>query len=343
LDRRFGGQRITSTQTTAYGEEALSGNSHGQAWVLGLAFEHSALRAPAVPGVNYRYNVPAFFAQDEVAPTQWLKLAGSARLDAHNQYGTFFSPRLSALMRRPESDWSLRASVGGGFAAPTPRVDEVEATGLGALLPLHGLHAERAVSESLDAKWADQGWDVNVSVFDSQIRDLLESQSVAGPKLELVNAPGLWRAPGAEVLIRYVTGALQLIGSWSAIDATQSLPSGMRQRAPLVPRQSAELGGIIESEKRGRIGLELGYTGRQGLENDPYRSVSEPYIELNALGEIRLEGCSIFFNALNLTDSRQTRFDPLIRPTPGPGGNPITEVWAPLEGRSFDLGVRAEF
>jgi outer membrane receptor for ferrienterochelin and colicins len=66
------------------------------------------------------------------------------------------------------------------------------------------------------------------------------------------------------------------------------------------------------------------------------------YYELNALGEIHVGSVSLFFNAINLTNVRQTRFDPLIRPTPGPGGNPITDVWAPLNGRTFNLGVRAE-
>jgi outer membrane receptor for ferrienterochelin and colicins len=342
LDRTFGTQRIASTQTTAFGEEALSGNNHDHAWVLGIAFERDELAVPTVPGVSYTYNVPAIFAQDEFAPMPWLKFAGSARVDAHNDYGTFLSPRLSALVHRPESEWSVRASVGGGFAAPTPFVDEIEATGLGALLPLRGLHAERAVTASLDAKWADDGWDVNASVFTSEIRDPLEAHSASGQRLELVNAPGPRRAPGAEALIRYVTGPLQLIASWSYLDVTEVITPGVRQDAPLVPRHSAELAGIVENEKRGRIGLELGYTGRQALTDDPYRSVSKPYVELNALGEIRFGGISIFLNAINLTDVRQTRFDPLIRRTPGPGGDPITDVWAPLDGRIFNLGIRAE-
>jgi iron complex outermembrane receptor protein len=310
--------------------------------VLGLAFEHDVLELAAVPGVSYRYNVPAIFAQDEYAPASWLKVAASARLDAHNTYGTFFSPRLSALLRRPESEWSLRASIGGGFAAPTPLVDEIEATGLGSLLPLRGLHAERAVTESIDAKWADGGWDVNASLFYSRIRDPLEAQSAPGQKLNLVNAPGLWRAQGAEMLIRYVTGPLQVIGSWSTIDATESAASGLRHTAPMVPRHSAELAGIIENESRGRIGVEVGYTGKQALENDPYRNGSETYFEVNALAELRFGDLAIFLNAINLTDVRQTRFDPLIRPSAGPGGNPITDVWAPLDGRVFNLGVRAE-
>jgi hypothetical protein len=90
------------------------------------------------------------------------------------------------------------------------------------------------------------------------------------------------------------------------------------------------------------VGLEVGYTGRQALEDDPYRSMSEPYFELNALGEIRFGRVSIFLNAINLTNVRQTHFDPLVRPDAGLGGNPITEVWAPLEGRMFNIGIRAE-
>jgi outer membrane receptor for ferrienterochelin and colicins len=128
---------------------------------------------------------------------------------------------------------ALRASFGGGFAAPTPFVDEVEATGLGALLPLRGLHAERAQTTSLDAKWADHGWDVNASLFTSQIRDPLEAQSRPGQKLELVNAPGSRRAPGAEALIRYVSGPLQLIGSWSYLDVTETMTPGVRQEATI--------------------------------------------------------------------------------------------------------------
>jgi outer membrane receptor for ferrienterochelin and colicins len=232
LDRTFGAQRIASTQTTVFGEEALSGSHHGHARVLGLAFEREELAVHAVPGVSYIYNVPALFVQDEVAPTPWLKFAGSARVDAHNVYGTFLSPRLSALLDPPDGEWSVRASIGGGFAAPTPLVDEIEATGLGTLLPLRGLRAERALTASLDAKWADHGWDVNASVFTSEIRHPLEAQSAPGQKLELVNAPGRRRAPGAEALIRYVTGPLQLIASWSYLDVTELSVRARRRLCP---------------------------------------------------------------------------------------------------------------
>jgi outer membrane receptor for ferrienterochelin and colicins len=340
LDRTFGLQRIPYTQSTLFSEHALNGDTHDHQWAVGVAFQHSALRVPAVPGVGYTYNVPGIFAQDEFSPLQWIKVAAAARVDSNNQYGTFASPRLSALLRQPGSPWSLRASVGAGFAAPTPFVEEVEAAGLGALMPLRGLHAERAVTESLDGKWAVEAWDVNVSVFNSEIHHPLAAQAVSAARIELVNAPGSRRAPGAEILIHYVTGPLQMIGSWSYIDATEATAPGSRQPAPLVPRHSAELGGILESEQRGRIGLEVSYIGKQGLQDDPYRTVSKPYIQLNALAEIRFSGFSIFLNAVNLTGTRQTNYDPLLRPAPGLAGDPITDVWAPLDGRTFNIGIR---
>jgi hypothetical protein len=83
-------------------------------------------------------------------------------------------------------------------------------------------------------------------------------------------------------------------------------------------------------------------TGRQALEDDPSRRGSEPCVELNALGEIRFGAVSIFVNAINLTNVRQTRFDPLLRTTPGLGGTPITELWAPLDDRTFNVGIRAD-
>jgi outer membrane receptor for ferrienterochelin and colicins len=340
LDRTFGEQRIPSTQTTIFAEESLTADTHGHQWALGVAIQHDALRVPAVSGVGYTYNVPGIFAQDEFLPAPWVKLAGAARIDSNNQYGTFLSPRLSALFRQPGTPWSLRASAGAGFAAPTPFVEEIEAAGLGALLPLKGLHAERAVTESLDGKWADHGWDVNVSVFNSEIRHPLQARAAADDKIELLNATGSRRVPGTEILIHYVTGPLQMIGSWSYLDATEVTPDGSRQPAPLVPRHSAELGGILESETRGRIGLEASYTGIQQLEDDPFRAQSRPYIQLNALAEIRFRGFSIFLNAINLTGTRQTHYDPLLRPTPGLGGDPITDAWAPLDGRTFNIGIR---
>ena len=44
LDRTFDTQRIASTQTTVFGEEALNGTTLGHSWVLGAAFVRDRLQ-----------------------------------------------------------------------------------------------------------------------------------------------------------------------------------------------------------------------------------------------------------------------------------------------------------
>jgi iron complex outermembrane receptor protein len=301
------------------------------------------LQVNDVPGISYTYTVPSAFAQDEFAVSDHVILAASGRIDAHSDYGTFFSPRLSAVFL-PTDRWTLRASIGSGFAAPTPFVDEIETTGLGVLEPLSDLQAERAFSASLDLQWALDAWEFNLSVFGSQIRHPLEVHPAATEgRLEIVNSIGERRAFGGEAFVRYVAGPLHVIGSYTYLDVTNAAPEGGRQAADRVPRHGAELAALLEDEERGRIGIEISYTGRQALEDNPYRGSSPSFMEVNALAEMKFGVAAVFLNAINLTDVRQADYDPLLRPAPGPGGARITNLWAPIAGRVFNLGVRLEF
>jgi hypothetical protein len=78
-------------------------------------------------------------------------------------------------------------------------------------------------------------------VFNSQLRDPLTVQSAPDEKLELVNAPGPQHAPGAETLIHYEVGSLQIIGSWSYINATETAVSGLPQGCPCRSHQQDRL------------------------------------------------------------------------------------------------------
>jgi iron complex outermembrane receptor protein len=341
-DRVFGNMRVDDTEANVFGEATLHGEIGAHKWVAGAALQYERLHTHDIAGVSYDYSVPAVFVQDEVAPVKWLALAGSARVDAHSDYGTFVSPRVSALFRPPAGRWSLRASVGSGFAAPTPLVEDVQARSLGVLSPLRALRAERASSASLDAKWARKPWDINVSAFASQIRHALAVRESASDRLDLVNSDGPFRVRGAETLIGYTEGPFHVLANATLLDVTEVPPGEARREADLVPKFSAELAIIVEDEDRGRIGMEIAYTGRQHLSDNPFREVSEPYVEVNVLGELKVGKAAVFLNVMNLTNVRQRDDDPLLRPSPGPAGDPITDVWAPLLGRTFNVGVRVE-
>jgi iron complex outermembrane receptor protein len=98
-----------------------------------------------------------------------------------------------------------------------------------------------------------------------------------------------------------------------------------------------------EREGAGRVGVEWYYTGVQRLEANPFRTTSEPYFVVGVLAERRIGFVRVFVNGENLNGVRQTRWDPLIRPTRAVDGRWTVDAWAPLEGRNVNGGVRVAF
>ena len=120
------------------------------------------------------------------------------RWDAHSDYGSHVSPRVSALYR--PGPWTIRATFGRGFYAPTPFVEETEANGLARLLPYAKLKAEIADSGSIDFGYASGPFEANLSLFASNIDHAQQLQMVDADHVTLVNADGVTRTRGAEVL-----------------------------------------------------------------------------------------------------------------------------------------------
>jgi iron complex outermembrane receptor protein len=116
-----------------------------------------------------------------------------------------------------------------------------------------------------------------------------------------------------------------------------------RQEVPLTPRHAAGLVGMWEKEEQGRIGLEVFYTGQQRLNDNPYRLESRPYWIVGVLAERRFGLLRIFINGENLTNTRQTRYDRLLRPQRHRDGRWTVDAWAPLEGRTINGGLRLAF
>ena len=338
---RFGEVREDDAHGTGFAEASLSGTDAGHTWVVGGAFQLERYDAEDVAGFDYAWTIPGLFAQDEYAAAEWLTLAASGRVDWHSDHGAFFSPRVSVLLR--PGAWTARLSAGTGYHAPTPFTEETEAVGLSRLEPLMDLEPERARTFSVDVGRALGAVELNATVFGSRVRDALQLRPVGAGRFALVNAAGDTRTWGTELLARYHREGVHLTATHTFIRATEPSPAGAgRREVPLTPRHALGLVGMWEAEGRGRIGMEVYYTGRQALDDDPYRDESEPYLILGALGEWRVGRARLFINLENLTDTRQTRYDPLLRPSRSPEGRWTTDVWAPLEGRVINAGVRLE-
>jgi outer membrane receptor for ferrienterochelin and colicins len=282
-----------------------------------LAFQRDSFRSETFPAFDYSYDVPGLFAQVEHELRPDLTLAASARLDFHSEYGTQFSPRLSALYR--PGPWTIRASLGRGFYAPTPFVEEIEAAGLSRLEPLSGLEAEtarRLARHRLCAR-ADRGERHPVRLQHRQ-RDAAGGRSrrprPAGQRRRRHPHP---RAPSCCCATAGTPSRHRQL-RLRRRDRAGRGGAGRRRGAAHAPPHRRR-GGDVGTHGKGRIGVEAYYTGRSaGGQSLPHES--RPYLHLGVLGEIVLGKVSLFANAENILGVRQTRYDPLLRPQRAPSG-----------------------
>jgi outer membrane receptor for ferrienterochelin and colicins len=338
----FGAVVEDDRHKTLFAEASLTGRSGATSWVGGVAFQRDSYRSETFPAFNYRFDVPGLFAQVEHDARPDLTLAASGRIDFHSDYGTQFSPSLSALWR--PGRWTVRAFYGRGFYAPTPFVEETEDAGLSRLEPLQGLKAETAKSGSLDIGYAGGPIETSLTLFASTIGCATRLVPTAADRVRLVNLAGDTRVRGSELLLRYRRAPFTVTGSYVYINASEPDEQGSgRRQTPLVPRHSAGLVAVWERHGRGRLGIEAYYTGKQPLEGNPYRSKSRPYLHVGILGEVAVGKMRLFANAENILGVRQTRYDPLLLPQRLPDGRWTVDVWAPTDGFILNAGLRLRF
>lgn len=342
---RFGEAGEHDLHHTWFAESSITGIDARHTWVLGGAFQRELYRSRDLPVFDYTYAIPSVFAQDDYAPASWLTVSASGRLDVHNEAGTFFSPRVSALLK-PKSEWTLRLSTGTGFFAPTPFTEETEATGLSRLAPLGRLEPERGRSVSLDLGWKRAPLEVTATLFRSAIEDalLLRETGRAVKPVEIVNSSRPSRTIGSELIARFRRGEIDLLATHMFVWGTEDDPdTGTRREVPFNPRHTAGIDLLWDFEARGRLGVELFYTGRQQLDDSPFRERSEPYLLWGFLAQWRLGRSIAYLNCENLSNVRQARYDPLVRPRRAPDGFWTVDAWAPLDGRMINAGLRLRF
>ena len=341
----FGSDVEQDRHHTVFGEVAVTGSKGRHTWAAGAALQTDLYRNEDVPRFDYTYTVPAIFVQDDYVFNPRFTLSGSGRFDFHSDYGTFFNPRVSGLLRLPKNV-TTRLSVGTGVFAPTPFTEETEAVGLRNVLPLVGVAPEKAWSASADIGWGISNLEFNGTVFRSVVRDpvAIRLPDGVGQPMAITNSDGPIRTAGTELMARIRSGNFGLTFTHTYTHSTEVDPNEpFRQEVPLTPRHATGLVGMWEKEDEGRLGIEVFYTGRQRLEYNPYRTESEPYWIVGILAERHIGPVRLFINGENLTNRRQTRYNPLVRPQQHLDGRWTVDAWAPLEGRVINGGLRLTF
>jgi iron complex outermembrane receptor protein len=334
----FGSTRERDRHTNVFAEAALRGAAGRHTWVGGVAFERESFDPLDVPAFAYFHRVPGVFAEDDFLVSDWLTLSASARLDLHHTYGTFFSPRVAALIRR--DGWTSRISAGTGYVASTPLTEETEAAGLSRLVMRAPLEAETGKGLSIDVTRAVGIASITGTVFASSVTHSI--QVARESVYEIFNSDRPASNAGFELLATLRQAPYALTGTYTLVRAREQDRS-VTVDAPLTPRHSLGLVAMWEREALGRIGVEYYFTGTQRLEANPYRTESKPYSIFGVLAERKVGRVKVFLNAENLTNVRQTKSDSLVLPAQAIDGRWTVDAWAPLDGRSFNAGIRATF
>jgi outer membrane receptor for ferrienterochelin and colicins len=339
-DHTRGTERERDRRASIFSEATRTLPLSGGALVVGAAAEGDLYRNTDVAGFDDDQWTIGAFGQYDWDPSERLGLTLTARLDHHTEAGTFLSPRIAGRWRVAD-DWSVRISAGSGFVAPTPFIEETEAIGLARLVPLRGLKAERLAGGTIDVAGTVAGIELHGTLFGSLLRHPISIRPAeAEGMVELANGQAVTRTGGAEFLARAEAGPLAFTLTWTGVTATELAPDdSLRRQVPLNPRHALGLVTVWEHE-RGRIGLETFYTGTQRLDDNPYRAESPDYLIIGVLAEQTIGPFRLFLNLENLTDRRQTRWDPIVRPSRGADGRWTVDLYAPAEGRVVNGGVR---
>jgi iron complex outermembrane receptor protein len=337
-DHRFGETIERDDHDSGFAEITVRRAFARHTIVGGVAIERDRFQPVDTPRFAYTYTTPGVFAQDDFDVARWLAVSASARVDRHSEFGTFLSPRVSALLRG--GAWSSRVSVGTGFFAATPITEETEAAGLSRLTVAAPLKAERGTNGSVDLTRVTGPLSVTLTGFYSRIVDPVDVERTHEYVLTNLSQPTT--NAGLEAIGIWKTDNFSLIANYAYVRSRETTEEG-RFEVPLTPRHSVGLDGAWDVADGWRLGVEWYFTGPQRLEANPYRVESAPYSVFGVLASRRFGRLLLFINGENLTDVKQTDWDPLLRPSRGVDGRWTVDAWAPLDGRVINGGVRLRF
>jgi outer membrane receptor for ferrienterochelin and colicins len=340
----FGDLTDRDDRGSLFGELSASRTFSSNILIAGAAAlqdEHSNVD---LPRFNLTRTTPAIFVQDTYTPVAWLAATANGRCDDSSTYGTICTPRLSLLVHRGNA-LSARLSAGDGWFAPTPITDETETFSLARVRIVQPLSPERGRSASFDLTATHGPLQVNGTLFTNRITDPVGLRRVPGDTtglVDLVNASGPLTTHGGEVFAVFNQEPFIVTAYYSATRSREISPeTGQLRELPLTPRETAGVDFALEDDESGAsAAVEVFYTGRQSLEDNPYAQTSKPYTTVGILLSDRWRAVTVFLNGENLGNVRLTHFHPLLRAKPGEGGRWTVDPWAPLEGRRMNVGLR---
>jgi iron complex outermembrane receptor protein len=268
--------------------------------------------------------------------TEWNKNKSAHTEDKGK---VFVLPRINLLFKYG-SKFTTRIGGGLGYRPLTIFNEEAEPYGYKGILPVDFAVAETERSYGLNADVNYQSYfgnnrmlTINHMFFYNQIHNpVVLSGTSTG--LRFVNSQSHIESKGFETQVKYTIGKFTWFVGYTYTDAVFDNP-GKNEFLVLVPKHSIKGDVLFVETGKWRIGADYEFKSRQRLSTERY---TKNLFITGVVLERMIGKFVLFFNAENITDVRQSRYESLLS---GPyHTTQFTEVWAPLDGRFLNFGLK---
>ncbi|MCX2473971.1 TonB-dependent receptor [Pedobacter sp. MC2016-05] len=275
-----------------------------------------------------------------------FKLESGLRADFVNYFNANYSedenfilPRVSALYKF-DDHWSSRIGGGLGYKTPTLFTEQTETFQYQNLQALNNVKAERSYGGTADVNYRTSIGDdwlisFNQMFFYTRINNstILLQQANGSFFFDNTKAPvtSLGFETNAKIIFHEY---FKLFAGYTFTDAKADyLP--VIQNIRLLPKNKLNLALLYEKEGNFKMGLEGYFTDKQYLYNNQQTNA---FWEFGFMAEKIFGKFSIFINAENFTDTRQSRYKSVVN---GSHLNPtFDDIWTHTEGRTFNCGIK---
>lgn len=297
---------------------------------------------------SYNFYTVGLFAQYLYNFSEKTTIEGGVRLDYNNIYKVNVLPHL-ALRQKWNEVFSTRLNFGMGYKLPTIFQDESEEARFINVQPIaSSVKPEISLGGTVDLKIKLPSFNglnitINQLYFYTHILRPLLPKETADPlnhtldsiNINYANGNGFIRSGGVETGINISYRGIGASLVYSYTDNSRQI-NNVRSIAPLTSKHIVSILAGYEI-KNFFAGIDVYYYSPVKLSDG---RVGKSIWEIGLNVQYAFKYLILFSNFENIANIRQTSYGPVVYPNPGYSHPKFSEIYAPLEGRLFNVGFK---
>jgi outer membrane receptor for ferrienterochelin and colicins len=292
-----------------------------------------------IPINNFSNSTFGMFVQNTIKLNENTIIEAGLRDDITKNYGNAFLPR-AAFIHHINKHWGTRAGIGFGYKIPNAFNSQISDVPVELILPIgNNVTAEKSIGYNVEINYK-YTWDkneifVNHAFFLTKITNPIISAENSFNETYFLNAAKSITTKGFDTYVQLKLDELELYAGVTYTIANRNYLS-VNSFVPYTPQTRAALTAMQEIDGCWRVGIEASYNGFQ-YRDDATKTLS--YLFMAGLVEKKFaKHFTAVLNCENILDYRQSKKEALFT---GSISAPVFKtLWAPIDGRVFNLAVK---